>query len=249
MNKTKFSLDPGAITSSLIKVALFLACCSIIGQCVKFFLGHGSVYGLVQLVYFDEEKNLPTAFSIFLLLFSSVLLAVIYIIEKRRAKPNNIYWMVLSIGFFYLAIDEAWSIHESWANLPIHNLVDTNGTGMFHFIWVIPGIVVALAAFLFFLKFLIILPVKVMLSFIYAGALYVGGAIGFELIGGYYAGIYGNNTTFSYTLIATFEESLEMAGVILFIRSLLTHIAVNYTEVNLDFNKTIEEGTQMHSYT
>ena len=219
---TKISLNPEGVTFFLIRIALFLACCSVIGQGVKFFLGHGSVYGLVQLVYFDEEKNIPTAFSIFLLLFSSVLLAVIYIIEKRRGKSNTIYWIVLSIGFFYLAIDEAWSIHESWANLPIQNVVDTNGTGVFYFIWVIPGIVVALASFLFFLKFLLLLPIKVMRSFIFSGALYVGGAIGFELIGGYYAGIYGNNTTFSYTLIATLEESLEMAGVILFIRSLLT---------------------------
>ena len=164
-------------------------------------------------------------------------------------KLTITFLIVLSLVFFYLAIDEAWSIHESWANLPIDNFVDTSGAGVFYFIWVIPGIIVALALFLFFLKFLLLLPMKVMRSFIFAGALYAGGAIGFELIGGYYAGIYGNNTTFTYTLIATLEESLEMAGVILFIRSLLTHIAVNYAEVKFNFKNAVEEGTKMHSYT
>lgn len=79
------------------------------------------------------------------------------------------------------------------------------------------------------------LPARTAFLFVVSGAVYVGGAIGFELIGGYYAKANGvENLT--YSMISTVEESLEMSGVIVFIYALLKYIADNYQEVRFGFD-------------
>jgi hypothetical protein len=60
-----------------------------------------------------------------------------------------------------------------------------------------------------------------------AATFYIGGAIGVELIGSHHAELYGYEN-WTYSMIATLEESLEMAGLIVFIWALLKHCADNY---------------------
>ena len=56
-----------------------------------------------------------------------------------------------------------------------------------------------------------------------AGGVYVGGALGMELVGGYYASGYGTqNLTYPY--LATAEEVLEMIGATFFLRALMIHL-------------------------
>ena len=65
-----------------------------------------------------------------------------------------------------------------------------------------------------------------------AGSLYLGGAIGIEMLGGRQAELHSfENLT--YQLFAHLEESLEMAGVILFIHALLRYLAEQYPEIRL----------------
>jgi uncharacterized membrane protein len=54
-------------------------------------------------------------------------------------------------------------------------------------------------------------------------------------MGANYREIYGIN--FTYKMITTFEESLELFGVIIFIRSLLQYLSENYQEVQLRFKE------------
>jgi hypothetical protein len=60
------------------------------------------------------------------------------------------------------------------------------------------------------------------------------GGIGCELIGGWFAELHGT-ANLTYATITTVEESLEMAGVIIFIWALLVYIADNYKEVRFRF--------------
>ena len=68
-----------------------------------------------------------------------------------------------------------------------------------------------------------------------AVTIYIGGAIGCELIGAYYAEICGTQNM-AYSMIVTVEESLEMAGLILFIWALLKYVADNYKELQITFD-------------
>ncbi len=68
-----------------------------------------------------------------------------------------------------------------------------------------------------------------------AAILYIGGAIGFEMIQGRYSELHGEDNLM-YNMIAAVEESLEFAGVIVFIYALLKYIADNYKEVRFQFD-------------
>jgi len=72
-------------------------------------------------------------------------------------------------------------------------------------------------------------------TFFVAATIYIGGCIGFELIGGHYAELHGRENLI-YSMIATVEESLEMGGIIVFIWGLLTYISENHKEVRLLFD-------------
>ena len=69
-----------------------------------------------------------------------------------------------------------------------------------------------------------------------ASSIYIGGSIGFELIGGYYAELHGLKNL-AYNMLTSTEESLEMAGIILFIWGLLTYIADSYKDVQFCFDE------------
>lgn len=134
-----------------------------------------------------------------------------------------------------MAYDEAFQVHEMLI-VPFRGLLGNSNLGIFYYAWVIPGIAVVFTLALFFLQFLLHLPTKTRFTFLLAAALYIGGCIGFELIGGSYDELHGNDNL-TYNMISTTEESLEMAGLIVFIYALLVYVADIYTEVRFRFNK------------
>ncbi|MFZ2052894.1 MAG: hypothetical protein WAU81_01735 [Candidatus Aminicenantales bacterium] len=72
-----------------------------------------------------------------------------------------------------------------------------------------------------------------------AAVFYTAGAIGAEMIGGYYAGLHGSRNL-DYRMIATVEEGLEMAGVIVFIYALLKYIGSHLGDIEVRFNSDPE---------
>ena len=63
----------------------------------------------------------------------------------------------------------------------------------------------------------------------------LGGAVGIELVSGYYAGKFGTDNL-GFNMLASVEEVLEMLGLILFIHSLLAYIAGHYAKIQLNFD-------------
>jgi hypothetical protein len=132
-----------------------------------------------------------------------------------------------------MAFDEAFQFHER-LNIPVGTLLGDGSLGVFYFPWTIPGIALVSVLGLYFLRFLLHLPAATGLSFLMAATLYLGGAIGVELIGSRHAELYGYEN-WTYTMIATLEESLEMAGLIVFIWALLKYCANNLREGRFRF--------------
>ena len=130
-----------------------------------------------------------------------------------------------------MATDEGWSLHERLIG-PVRGLLGHGDLGIFYFAWIIPAMAGVVLLGLLFLGFLSRLPSSTRWSFIIAGSLYLGGAIGVEMLGGRQAEIHGfENLT--YQLFAHLEESLEMAGIILFIHALLRYLAEQYPEIRV----------------
>jgi len=234
MIANQISLNSFKIALVLGVVAFFLVLASIAGQ-LMFYMTGNKLYGLVLLFDVDAEYNIPTFFSMLLLLFAALLLSVITILERKRTAAHVLHWAILSFGFLFMAIDEVVAIHERLVN-PLRRMLGPGNPGVFNFAWVIPGISLVLILALFFLKFWLRLPAKTRLTFLVASTTYIGGCIGFELIGGHFAKLHGIHNL-AYSMLTTVEESLEMAGVIFFIWGLLVYLADNYKEVQFRFNE------------
>jgi hypothetical protein len=212
-------------TLHLGAVAFLLVLLSIIGQFSKFMLEHTFLTELAPLFYVDMEHNIPTYFSVLLILLSALLLAVIAVLNSKHRIPHKSKWVILSFGFLLMAIDEAFQFHER-LNIPVGSLFGDGSLGIFYFPWVIPGIGLVCALGLFFLRFILDLPAMTRFRFLMAATLYIGGAIGVELIGSQHAELYGYEN-WMYSMIVTLEEGLEMAGLIVFIWAILSYCAHN----------------------
>lgn len=223
------NVKPFAIARVLGAIALLLLLASIASQLIQHKLGYNYAYGLVPLFYADAEQNIPALFSVLLLFCAALLLAAITVIKKKEQDPDTLRWAILALGFLLMAIDEATSIHEKLV-IPIRALLGGGRLGFLYFAWVIPGMALITVVGVFFLGFLLRLPAKTRFTFMFAAALFIGGIIGFELVGGRYAEMHGRDNL-TYGMIATAEEGLEIFGMIVFIYALLRYIAENYHEV------------------
>lgn len=230
------SLNPALITRLIGAMALFLILASTAVHLAAHFSGDYRNIGLMRKFNVDEEWNIPSFFSVLMLLFAALLLAVVTALERKRSSAHALHWTVLTLGFLFMAADELVSLHEK-LNLPMHRLLAKEALGIFYFAWVIPGIAVVVGVGLFFLRFLLQLPGRTKRSFITAGLLYIGGVICIELIAGRHAESNGfNNLT--YSILTLVEESLEMAGVVVFIDALLLYLSEHHGEIQFRLSNT-----------
>jgi hypothetical protein len=227
MYENRLLLNPKSVALFLGTISIILVLASISTQ-LAFYITGNDFYNS-SMLYLDAEFNIPTLFSTFILFCASLLLTTITSLERNQGNADVSYWAVLAFGFLYLAVDETIQIHEKFG-IPLKKLLNNQHFGIFHHFWIIPGVAIVLILGLFFLKFFFRLPKKTRLNFFISAFLYIGGTIGIENIGGYYTDLYGLNNL-GYSMIATLEESLEMAGAILFIWSLLIYISEKYKEV------------------
>ncbi len=72
-----------------------------------------------------------------------------------------------------------------------------------------------------------------MYLFLIAGATYLGGVLGMELVGSSYIFNYG--PSLSYGIVATIEEVLEMLGIIVFIYALLDYLETHVESMLIRF--------------
>ncbi len=196
----------------------------------KFVAGHPHVYGFVPQFEFDSENNIPTYFSSIILLISAFLLKIIAVFKKSKKDIFYKRWSLLSIIFLFLSVDESASLHELFI-FPLRKIFKLSGA--FYYSWVIVGIAVVLILSVYYYKFLLDLPSRVRFQFLLAAFFFVGGAIGIEMIGGYYSDVYTDDNL-TYAIITTIEESFEMIGVIIFINSLLQYIEKIISNFNFE---------------
>jgi hypothetical protein len=173
----------------------------------------GTVY-LLDVFFFEFEKNIPSFFSAFLLVIAALLLKKVYVIYKSEEKKGAGYWRFLSNIFYFLALDEWVSLHENLNFL---------GSNFLHApSWLIFYLPAILILGLVMIKFLKLLPTKVMLLFILSGFVYVSGAAFFEMVSSWSATFVFNDI--NYQLILFLEDGLEMLGVMLFIKTLIDYL-------------------------
>ena len=134
-------------------------------------------------------------------------------------------------------MDEVATIHE----LPIDPLRNAlNAGGLLYFTWVIPGAIFVMIVGLSYLRFLGHLPSRTRNLFLIAAAVFVGGAIGVEMISGLQADRHGE-TNFAYAMIITIEEAMEMLGVVIFIHAVADYLHRTVGELHIQFASGAED--------
>ena len=235
-NNLCITIAPSKFTRFIAIIAVFLILISVTTQVFKYTTGHDHVYGLIELFYLGNEHNIPTFFSALILLLAAILIGIIGVLKRKVSGIYRLHWMSLAYLFLFLATDEASGIHEMLQR-PTVELIGSHPTGIFFFPWVIPGIALVVVLAFIYLRFWLHLPSYTRLLVFVAGSLYIAGAIGVEMTGGYYAELHGMKN-FTYSMIVTIEESLEMAGIILFIFALLDYIENNFSNARLHLTLT-----------
>jgi hypothetical protein len=242
MIDTKISINPARFARVLWVIMFILVLFSIVTSLADYYTRHNYIVlvELVKVFYVELENNAPSYFSMLILLIASIFLAVIAILKKNQKDSYVTQWTILSLGFLYLSFDEVCAIHEKII-FPMRALLGGKHLGLLYFGWVAPAIILVFLLLLYFLKFLRGLPKKTMFLFLLAGVIYVSGAVGFEMLDGYWTesqsiGNADGKDNLVYIILTTAEETFEMAGVILFIWALLSYITDSFKEVRFQFN-------------
>jgi hypothetical protein len=215
----KIAISPLSLTRRLTIGVLVLAAISTAIQIGKYVLNYRADWtGMFNL---DREMNFPTWYTALMLAFCALLLRAIAVGKKTQHDRYYRHWQILSIVFWLMAIDEVFTIHEL---LIIPDIAKALKLPWFlHSMWVIPGLIAVLIFAQQYWKFTLHLPGESRYHFVLAAIIYIGGALGMEMVGSYYAELEGQQHL-TYALMATLEEVMEMMGTIVFIYGLLFYI-------------------------
>lgn len=197
---------------------------------MKFAVNDGQDYGWTNLFDLDREMNFPTYYSSTMLFMCSVLLGFIASEARRSKRRDLLYWVGLSLIFLFLSVDEYSSLHERLI-VPLQSAL--NVSGPLYFAWIIPYGIAMVVILLVFLKFWIRLPPNTRNLLFLGGLLYAGGAIGMEMVGGYYFDLHQGVKDVSYTTITTIEETLELLGIQVLIYALLSHVEREFSNLRV----------------
>lgn len=189
---------------------------SIVNRAVGGGASIGTLNALLDKFTLDAESNVPTWFSSMLLLLGALGWAWMAGRGKRMGSPDAWRFGLLAAVFVYLSCDETSVLHEI-AQGPVSGRVEA--TGFLTHAWTLAAMVPVLVLGVMMLPMLARLSKPLRYGVLAAGFLYVGGAIGVEIIGGAIKDSLGK-PAFAYFVSVTIEESMEMAGVIVLIGSL-----------------------------
>jgi hypothetical protein len=244
------------IVRAIIIAVLFITLASLAARFALYMWGEEKFLQPLRILDVGEERSIPTWFNSILLLLCSILLAVVTVAKKQRDDRYSLHWGVLSIILLLLSLDEVASIHEAiGAQLErlLHNITGFNASGAISFFWVVPGAVFVFIVLLAYVRFLAHLPQTTRRWFLFAGALFVLGALGVEMLTAQVVSSSGSIAdwvasssggivdrgsasavpTILKGLQTSVEEMFEMLGLTAFVYALLAYISSYVEGINV----------------
>ena len=209
----------------------------------------------------DREGNVPTLFNVLLFLLSGLLF---YFRSRAETGRSRWPWLLMSAITIFLAVDEGSQVHERFMVFTLKLLgggeVQVGEMGWLFYAWIIPYGIAALALLLVLAPWFMRLSQRTRNGFLLAGAIYVGGAVFVEAWSGKLAEqlmvgstdatplgipceIYQAGNCFLYAdvrivLLCALEETLEMTGLIVCVRTLLGSLDRHGTTVLVNIAST-----------
>ena len=227
----ELTLNPKRVILIMLSIITLLTIMHI-GQLVIYFqVGDPETFDFIKMIDFDYEANFPSFYSSSALLFCAALLWLIGLHKLRTIEQFRYHWIGLAAIFTFLAMDEAIALHEDLGDF-VEALQLFDASGFLYFAWVAPyGILLILFAATY-LKFVFTLPRQTMVTFICAGTLFIGGAVGIEIFSAREADANGTETIL-YSILYTVEEVFEMVGIAIFCFGILRYIETDQGHVKI----------------
>ena len=225
------TIRPAALSARRVALVLILGALALtlVSAAAQYSnIASGNRSRLLPLLFVGQDESVPSWYSS-VMLFSCAALAAA-IARSGGSRRRGGWWAVAGV-FAYLSVDEAISIHEKASRLGRFIL---NTAGIDSFVsraWVVPALAALALLLPLFLWFLAGLPARTRLLLLAAAAVYVGGAVGMELLtdllvhdrGGVRALTRVENLI-RIAVLPHVEELLEMFGIVLFLYALLRHL-------------------------
>ncbi len=244
------------VVRALIIAVLLLTLAGLAARFALYVLGDEAFTRPLRLFDVGEERSIPTWFESMQFMLCSVLLAVVAVYKRQRSERYRLHWGVLSLILLYMSLDEVATIHETMgAELQrlLHYLTGFTPGGAISYFWVVPGALFVLVVGLAYLRFLFDLPRDTRRWFVFAGAVFLLGALGLEMlsaqvasssgaIAGWVASASGGSISQASakavpTILkggqTSFEEMFEMLGLTALIYALLAYIRTYVEDITV----------------
>jgi hypothetical protein len=202
-------------------IIIFLASASVGFKLLLHFFPGANTFWLNKFFFAGGDENLPSLYSTLQLWLASLILFIITAIKISVKDKFRVYWVILSITFFFIGLDKWISFHKS---LSVYLHDQFHFTGVFYLAWLIPAVNFVIAFGLFFLPFLLALPVKTRKRIFTAAFLFVTGAAVLKMAESVFIEKNQGETGIITLALIHLEEILEMFGVAYFIFALLEYI-------------------------
>ncbi len=215
-------ISPKKVLARILLAIFILVFLSVFLQSLKyvFHISFTALNFIIFLFNTDQERNIPTFFTVLLLLYAFMLLWSITFQKCGTGDKYLLHWRLLTFLFFMVAADEFMATHEMISEI-IREKYHVGG--IFYYAWVIPFSVLLFFLAIFYWRFIFnSLPTKTRNLMLLAAALYVGGAIGMEMAGSYFY-IQNGVENMTNALLSSAEEGMEMTGIAIFIYALLQY--------------------------
>jgi len=221
-------INPKRTLIFCIVLVVILVGMSIWGQHLRF-IGGWDIHSYWQEVvmdfmntpfYMDAESNIPTFINSLMLFIPALLLAMISAWKNSARDKFRFQWIILALIFLLLSIDEVSTLHERLIK-PMRAVFGAEG--IFYFAWIVPGLIAVAVFLIAYLSFFLHLDTRFKLLFFFSLTIYLSGVIGGEMVSGSFAANMGLKN-FTYAVVASLEESVEMFGCSFLIYSLLEYL-------------------------
>jgi hypothetical protein len=205
------------IIRALLFVVIALTVASVSVQVLDHVFDRNQALGLVPLFDANREENIPTWYASITLFVCALILAGLAMHASRRGESPRRFWLVIAL-LALASIDETAQLHE-WGGRLLRDAV--NAENEIANAWIVPGTIIAVLLFVPLRAFFTRCPAPVRRGAAVAGAVYVGGALGIEILEEV---VFGPSGDFGLdqAILGTAQEFAEMVGVLIFLDVLLT---------------------------
>lgn len=225
--------SPRRVTTVLLTIIAALLALSLAGQFLRLEMGYDFAKGFIPLFYVDFETNIPTWYSSMALMLAAFLSGILTLAARKPPNGDAVFWAGIFFIFALLSLDEIAMIHE----MPIDSMKESfEFSGFLGYPWVIPASVVVMGVALLYLRFVLRRPPLIRNLIILSGIVFVGGAIGVEMVSAWWVEQSGTES-WPYVITVTIEEGCEMTGIAIFIHALMLSLHEQVSGIHLTLQK------------